>query len=442
MNARHDVWELRRIMLFLLILQGAFIGQTANGAQAEETYKMPAKSLSETISQTGYLSFYLHTGTTWRDGAKARRLDQTLVRLPGLADCRLTCTAESVNLIFEWGKQKYNRGFLVNLTHLPGPQTYFVQFTWDGTKGRCDGYLNGSPLNLPKTRYKAWKIEGRAKQYVLGLGPIRVSNVHIQRSYFSPKAIGALVPAKLRGKEKALLGYFTPPDSIDLKGRKGKLLYASKLNGRDDLAKWIMEGPGKMSFRRGGMTLQTAAAGTFHGPGHFVLWCPETFPDRFIAQWQFKAISRTGLAIVFFAARGANGQDIFNPDLPRRDGIFSQYTHGAIVSYHFSYFANLPLFQSGRPSSNLRKNNHFYLTAVGPVAVAPGAREFQKLEIIKDGRHIELIVNGKVSLDWTDNDPVRFGPAYTSGKIGFRQMAGTVGKYRDFKVWALKKRTQ
>jgi hypothetical protein len=64
----------------------------------------------------------------------------------------------------------------------------------------------------------------------------------------------------------------------------------------------------------------------------------------------------------------------------------------------------------------------------------------QKLRIIKDGRHIQLLVNGKVSLDWIDDHPVRFGKPYASGKIGLRQMAGTVGEYRDFKVWSMKSR--
>jgi hypothetical protein len=414
------------------------IASAADRASRTGNSNMPTIRLSKPVSQQGCLIFYLHTSRNWSDGADARPLDQTLVRLPGLADCKLTCSPESVNLVFEWGKRQYNRGFLVNLTHLPGPQTYCIIFTWNSAKGRCDGYLNGVPMNLPGTRYKPWHIDGHADRVILGRGPNRVFDVRLDPDYRAPKAISGIVPPTLAGKYKALLGYSQPPAPIRIGSRRGKLLYSQRLNNKTDISKWIMEGPGKITFTDAAMKLQTQPAGTFAGPGHFVLWCPRTFPNRFIADWQFKPLRRTGLAIIFFAARGANGDDIFNPHLPPRDGIFSQYTHGAIVSYHFSYFANLPLFQSGRPSSNLRKNNQFYLTAVGPVAVAPGSRGFQKLRIIKDGRHIQLLVNGKVSLDWTDNDPRRFGRPYGIGKIGFRQMAGTVGEYRDFKVWALK----
>ena len=411
----------------------------AAGASGKPEKAMKVETpLPKQLNQQGYLSFNLHTSQTWRDGANAKSLDQTLVTLPGLADCKLTCGKESVNIIFEWSKGKYDRGFLVNLTHLPGPARYQIIFTWDSNEGRCDGYLNGVPMNLPGTRYAPWKIAGHADQLTLGQGPNRVSDVQVHATYIPPGEIAARVPKALAGKQKALLGYYRPPAAINLRNRRGALLYSDPLSNKTDVAKWILEGPGKISFPGESMKLQTQKAGTFSGPGHFVLWCPRTFPNRFIADWQFKPVSRTGLAIIFFAARGANGDDIFNPSLPPRDGIFSQYTHGSIVSYHFSYFANLPLFQSGRPSSNLRKNNHFYLTGVGPVAVAPGTQGFQKLRIIKDGRHIQLLVNGKVSLDWMDNNPSRFGKAYGSGKIGLRQMAGTVGEYRDFKVWAMK----
>ena len=436
------VRNFKSTLLTVPLLAGScapMLGATMAPGKSEKAMTVETP-LSQQLGQRGYLSFNLRTSQTWRDGANAKSLDQTLVALPGLADCKLTCGTQSVNIIFEWSKGKYDRGFLVNLTHLPGPTKYQLIFTWDGNKGRCDGYLNGVPMNLPGTRYAPWKITGHADQILLGNGPNRVFDVQVHATYIPPGEIPERVPKTLSGKYKALLGYYRPAAAINLRNRRGALLYSNPLGNKTDVAKWILEGPGKMTFPGKVMKLQTQKTGTFSGPGHFVLWCPVTFPNRFIADWQFKPVSRTGLAIIFFAARGANGEDIFNPDLPRRDGIFSQYTHGAIVSFHFSYFANLPLFQSGRPSSNLRKNNHFYLTGVGPVAVAPGAKGFQKLRIIKDGRHIQLLVNGKVSLDWIDDHPVRFGKPYASGKIGLRQMAGTVGEYRDFKVWAMKSR--
>jgi len=76
---------------------------------------------------------------------------------------------------------------------------------------------------------------------------------------------------------------------------------------------------------------------------HHVFWCPENFPDRFIAEWEAQNREPdAGLCIVFFAAKGEKGEDIFDPFLPKRDGTFKQYTQGKIISYHISYYANSP----------------------------------------------------------------------------------------------------
>jgi hypothetical protein len=173
---------------------------------------------------------------------------------------------------------------------------------------------------------------------------------------------------------------------------------------------------------------------------HTVFWCPQDFPESFIAEWEFEPLSQYGLAIVFFAARGENGEDLFEPSLPKRDGKFVHYTHGSITSYHISYFANVENYQMGRIDSNLRKNNKFYRVGGGPVAIPPGTQGWQQMRLIKDGSRIQLFANGKICVDWTDDDPDRYGPPHGSGKIGFRQMTQTVGAYRNFRVWTIEKR--
>jgi hypothetical protein len=147
-------------------------------------------------------------------------------------------------------------------------------------------------------------------------------------------------------------------------------------------------------------------------------------------------VSDLGLTIVFFAAKGQNGEDIFDPSLPKRDGTFSHYIRGAVKSYHISYFANTPGFL-GRATSNLRKNNKFHLLASGPVAVRPGSQQIHRVRLIKDGAHIQLQLDGKVSIDFTDPGGSRYGPVYGGGKIGLRQMQWTVARYRNFRVWEL-----
>jgi hypothetical protein len=47
--------------------------------------------------------------------------------------------------------------------------------------------------------------------------------------------------------------------------------------------------------------------------------------------------------------------------------------------------------------------------------------------------------DGRKFVDWTD-DGQALGPVYGDGKIGLRQMQWTGFRYRDFKVWALKRK--
>ncbi len=60
------------------------------------------------------------------------------------------------------------------------------------------------------------------------------------------------------------------------------------------------------------------------------------------------------------------------------------------------------------------------------------------MRLIKDGAHIQLQVDGRVSIDYTDPGTARYGPIHTDGKIGLRQMQWTIAQYRNFRVWELK----
>jgi hypothetical protein len=104
--------------------------------------------------------------------------------------------------------------------------------------------------------------------------------------------------------------------------------------------------------------------------------------------------------------------------------------------YHISYYASTPS-SPGRITSNLRKNKGFYLVANGPPGIEPGSDAVHAVRLIKDGVHVQLQVDGKVIIDWTD-DRQRYGPVLGSGKIGLRQMQWTEAWYHDFRVYELK----
>ncbi|MCG0056575.1 YesU family protein, partial [Escherichia coli] len=58
---------------------------------------------------------------------------------------------------------------------------------------------------------------------------------------------------------------------------------------------------------------------------HFVFWCPETFPDGIIVTWDFSPIEQPGLCMLFFAAAGIRGEDLFDPSLRKRTGTYPEY---------------------------------------------------------------------------------------------------------------------
>jgi hypothetical protein len=389
------------------------------------------------IGESGTITFMLQSDRACRNGAGQENFRQTLVRLPGVFEIAFSRTDPSVNISWIWDSRKGFEGkfhdIIVDMTDLPGPETYFLQYTWDSALGLSEAYLNGTALRVPGAKYSPWWTGKEVSTLETGGGRLTVSDVTVESRYTPPEEAMAAVPKAFRGRHSNLFGFSKPPQPLDISARRGALLYESRMNTPESIAGWVKEGPLDLRFENGAMRMRCIDFAE-----HTVFWCPQEFPDRFVAEWEFEPLSQYGLAIIFFAARGEHGEDIFDPALPKRDGKFVHYTRGAITSYHVSYFANVENYQMGRIDSNLRKNNKFYRVGGGPVAIQPGTAGWQRMQLIKDGSRIQLFANGTICVDWTDDDPERYGPPLAGGKIGLRQMTQTIGAYRNFRVWELK----
>lgn len=209
----------------------------------------------------------------------------------------------------------------------------------------------------------------------------------------------------------------------------GNILYEAALSSSADVAGWRMEGPGEVSFKDGWMHMSAKDKSWHH-----VFWCPVVFPERFVAEWEVQNLHPDeGLLIVFFAAEGLNGEDIFDPSLPARDGTFKYYTKDKIRSYHVSYYANNPK-NPEREKAHLRKNNMFALVQTGEEGIPKTSTAIHKIRLVKDNAHIIFFVDGRRVIDWED-DGKTYGPVYGKGKIGFRQMQWSHFRYRNFRVW-------
>lgn len=217
-----------------------------------------------------------------------------------------------------------------------------------------------------------------------------------------------------------------------------KLLYKNALSSADDVKTWVAEGPVKSTTVPDNSLELTSAGGW---DDHFTFWCPEVFPDRVRITWEFAPIQEPGLAMLFFAASSVQGGSIFDDGLTPRTGAYPQYHSGDIRTLHVSYFRRRWEDERAFHTCNLRKSPGFHLVAQGadplpPVADAKGA--FYKIEVVKDGGHVRFGIEGLPLFSWTDDgEGGKTGPVVGGGRIGFRQMAPLVARYRNLEVYSL-----
>jgi len=378
------------------------------------------------ISSTGTISFELETDRTYNNGSLAKDFSQILINLSGLGKCQLNESHFAVTLSLQWENEQNNSGYLINIATLPGPQKYSIIFTWDADKGLADGYFNGISFRMEDQQfYKPWKMIGKATNHEISDGENKINNLKILSKYVTEDKIADLVPKELFGKMTNIIYKDKFPSPIDLNKRKGKLLYSNSLDSEEKIKDWILEGPGTISFEDNSMILRSQIPNpTDFSAGHFNYWCPVDFPDNIIVEWEIMPLTELGVCHLFFAARGQNGEVIFDSSLPERDGHYGQYHSGAINNYFIIYYSNLRSMRtSNMATTSIIKSNKPALLSLGQIGINPGNKEYHKIRLIKEGGHIQLQVNDKIVNDFVDPGNEQWGQIYGGGKISFRQMA-------------------
>lgn len=214
-------------------------------------------------------------------------------------------------------------------------------------------------------------------------------------------------------------------------------VYAATFDNADALSDWRLEGGRRMSVEGGRLVLESEPGSTESDPAanHLVCWLVKEMPADFLLEFKVRPRNRKqGLNIVFFNARGLNGQSIFDPALKPRTGVFAQYHSSDLNCYHISYWAG------DRGTANVRKNKGFALVATGPDLVVKAPNEvLQTVRLYKRGGVIRLMVDDVVSVA-LDDDGKTHGPVWThTGWIGLRQMGHTVRcEYDDLRVFRCK----
>jgi len=210
------------------------------------------------------------------------------------------------------------------------------------------------------------------------------------------------------------------------------LLWEETFDG--DLSDWVVEGPSDVRIEDSRLFVKslTGEGAPRSGMPGVLVWRKVDLPADFVAEWDFTPISRPeGFFLVFFAAQGKGGEDLFDPSLPTRNGEFPAYTQGAINCYHISYCRNY------RNSVNLRKNAGLNLVCSTELSVVREPGRTHHVELAKKGGYVRMRVDGAVCLEWLDEGQT-LGPVLDSGKFGLREVYDTEGYYDTIRVYAVK----
>ena len=224
-----------------------------------------------------------------------------------------------------------------------------------------------------------------------------------------------------------------------------EILYQNPLSGETDMAGWRMEGDGMVTFPLGRMRQEGTRSSEEGQRANIVHWCPEEFPDGVSISWNFYPIREPGLCILFFAARGRKGEDLFSPDLAHRNGPYDQYHHGDIDALHVSYFRRKHDTERAFTTCNLRKSYGFHLVCQGadPIPSVPDATGPYRVQIVKDGPTVLFGIGMKgedmLTLFHWEDDGVSYGPVLGGGRIGFRQMTPMIAEYANLEVCRVEK---
>ncbi|WP_458108706.1 YesU family protein [Arthrobacter sp. R3-55] len=227
------------------------------------------------------------------------------------------------------------------------------------------------------------------------------------------------------------------------------MIHSNPLRGPADVADWVAEGPVQLAAQvfeapdDGGpglgadgssaLVLSGSLDAKEHGDhAHWTLWCPQELPDHVRISWEFLPMEEPGLAMVFFAARGHGGEDLFSSALAPRTGFYPQYHSGDIDALHVSYFRHKHSSERAFRTCNLRKSAGFELVAQGadPLPPAEDADGFYGIEVVKDGPRVAFSINGLPLFEWMDPSPRPLGGGY----FGIRQMAPLKAAYRNLSI--------
>lgn len=387
-------------------------------------------ALGEPVGGCGSLSFWFLLPGPLSSGPGREKIDWTLLAAEGVFHFRVTQAPAAVGLVWTWEGAEFKAHDLrLLLPSLPGGQWLHWAATWDCERGIFDCALNGTPLRETGTTLTPWTHPAQFSSLAADGSHVALADIEATPGPAGLEHLCRNLPESVRGACDGMLGarrlgtWKTPTNR--------RVIYTNSLGEGLAPADWAIEGPARLEPDGSALRVSSLATGE-DDAGHLVFWLRKELPSDFLAEWEIRPVSEHGLMIVFFAARGVNGEDALSPALAPRDGTFTQYHSGDINCYHISYYANTPA-APGRLTGNLRKNRGFTLVSNGPPGISAASRSWHKISLLKQAAHIRLAVDGEVKIDWSD-DGSSCGPVLKGGKFGLRQMVWATAEYRNLTI--------
>jgi len=215
----------------------------------------------------------------------------------------------------------------------------------------------------------------------------------------------------------------------------------------DSRAEWVAEGWGGADVCGGKLWVAPVAfdacgereENPASEPSHMVVWNKNRFPADMMFEFTVNHHgSDNGLTLVFFAAEGVEGQDIFDLELPPRNGVYRNYNKGQLTNYTVSYWSRNKkpsLVAKGEQYTNrIRKNPGANILATDDSLTDKCSDCDFKVRILKVAGNISVEINGVVANHVIDADCPHGG-----GYIGLRSMEGVDRvSYDDFRAWLVK----
>lgn len=200
-----------------------------------------------------------------------------------------------------------------------------------------------------------------------------------------------------------------------------------------DPASWVHEGVGSIEATADG-AVRLTCRGSRQGQEGCMAFLRQPLPDQIAVEYTLTVKSRGGLIINYLALRGVNGEDLFDPRLPKRTGIMPNYwaTQWGLQSYHVSICRFNDRGQH-TGTSNWRRNPGARLVGHGEDPIREIDRAY-RVRITKDRGHGQLFVDGVFAHGFVDH-ATNLGPIPDHGRFGFRLVGqNVVAEFRDLSV--------